>query len=392
MFPLLPLVCFSLASTSQPDAVADLAPRVAETRTYKIRQTVALQDVPASAKEVRLWVPIPADGAWQHVVDRRVVEAPAGWTLVHQSASGADMIVATAKGGAVVQVVVETTVVRESPVVDLAATSSADMQPPLFTAELATDAPLMSADAAMTAIASKACTGVSDPRQKVVRLLDAVADAADHYSKDPTKPQCGRGAAEDCMKNGGGCCTDLHSLFIAMARSQGIPARLQFGYRLKSEKEGTDYDPSYRCWVEYFLPGSGWVPTDNRRRGRGRAGGARGAVRPPRRAARVVVAGPGLRSRAQAGGCSDPDHAVRLGAGRRRSGRRAAGGRRHTLEAEALDPLHRGPAQGGGGEVALRYGSTANASPSDSPTLFGGANPASREMNWQKTRAPAPTP
>jgi len=262
MLPLLPLVCFSLASTSQPDAVADLAPRVAETRTYKIRQTVALQDVPASAKEVRLWVPIPADGAWQHVVDRRVVEAPAGWTLVHQSASGADMIVATAKGGAVVQVVVETTVVRESPVVDLAATSSADMQPPLFTAELATDAPLMSADAAMTAIASKACTGVSDPRQKVVRLLDAVADAADHYSKDPTKPQCGRGAAEDCMKNGGGCCTDLHSLFIAMARSQGIPARLQFGYRLKSEKEGTDYDPSYRCWVEYFLPGSGWVPTD----------------------------------------------------------------------------------------------------------------------------------
>ena len=37
---------------------------------------------------------------------------------------------------------------------------------------------------------------------------------------------------------------------------------MQYGYRLKSEKEDTDYDPSYRCWVEYFLPGSGWVPTD----------------------------------------------------------------------------------------------------------------------------------
>jgi hypothetical protein len=95
-----------------------------------------------------------------------------------------------------------------------------------------------------------------------VKLLDAVADVADHYSKDATKPHCGRGAAEDCMTNGGGCCTDLHSLFIAAARSQGVPARMQFGYRLKPDKADTDYDPSYRCWVEFFLPDAGWVPTD----------------------------------------------------------------------------------------------------------------------------------
>jgi hypothetical protein len=54
----------------------------------------------------------------------------------------------------------------------------------------------------------------------------------------------------------------LHALFIAAARSQGIPARFQMGYRLKTEKQGQDYDPSYRCWAEYYLPGSGWVPTD----------------------------------------------------------------------------------------------------------------------------------
>ncbi len=229
----------------------DGAPRIAESRTYRIRQTVELADVPASAKEATLWVPIPADGPWQHIVDRRVVQAPSGWTLVHQPATGADMVVA-----------VETTLIRESPVVDLTATTAGETQAPLFSQELSTNAPLMAPDAKMAEIAAKACTGASDPRQKVVRLLDAVADAADHYSKDPTKPKCGRGAAEDCMKNGGGCCTDLHSLFIAMARSQGIPTRLQFGYRLKADKEGTDYDPSYRCWVEYFLPGSGWVPTD----------------------------------------------------------------------------------------------------------------------------------
>lgn len=241
---------------------ANLAPHVAETRTYHIRQTVALSDIPATVEEARLWVPVPADGAWQHVVNRRVVEAPEGWSLVHQPATGADMIVATAKGGGTMQVVVETTVVREAPVVDLTAASSGELQSALFDQELRKDAPLMTPDLKMIEMASKACAGETDPRRKVVRLLDAVADAADHYSKDPSKPQCGRGSAEDCIAHGGGCCTDLHSLFIALARAEGIPTRMQYGYRLKSEKEGTDYDPSYRCWVEYYLAGSGWVPTD----------------------------------------------------------------------------------------------------------------------------------
>jgi hypothetical protein len=120
----------------------------------------------------------------------------------------------------------------------------------------------MLADAQVTELAKKACQGETDPCKKVVRILDAVADSADHYSKDPKKPNCGRGSAQDCLVNGGGCCTDLHSLFIAAARSQGIPARIQFGYRLNPAKENTDYDPSYRCWVEYYLQGLGWVPTD----------------------------------------------------------------------------------------------------------------------------------
>lgn len=241
---------------------ASAAPAIAETRTYRIRQTVSLNDVPASAKEVKLWVPVPADGPWQHVLDRKVVEAPAGWQLVHQPASGSDMVVATAKGGGVHQVVVETTVVRQSPAFDLTAQGGSEFQAELFNAELVKDAPLMEADAKVIELATRACVGETDLRKKVVHLLDAVADVADHYSKDPSKPVCGRGAAADCLANGGGCCTDLHSLFIAAARSQGIPARMQYGYRLKADKENTDYDPSYRCWIEFYLPGSGWVPTD----------------------------------------------------------------------------------------------------------------------------------
>jgi hypothetical protein len=243
------------------DSAAGVA-RIVETRTYKIRQTVTLSDVPATAKGVKLWVPIPADAAWQRVIDRRVVEAPKGWRLVHQPASNAEMIVATSQGGEPARVIVETTVVRESPAIDLSKGTAEEFQAALFPNELRSDAPLMFADDQVTDLAKKACAGESDPRRKVVRILDAVADAADHYSKDATKPNCGRGSAQDCLTQGGGCCTDLHSLFIAAARSQGIPARIQFGYRVKPDKEGQEYDPSYRCWVEFYLTGLGWVPTD----------------------------------------------------------------------------------------------------------------------------------
>jgi hypothetical protein len=97
---------------------------------------------------------------------------------------------------------------------------------------------------------------------QVGKLMNHVMAVADHYSKNPNVPKCGLGDAKACLAQGGGCCTDLHSLFIACARAAKVPARMQYGYRLNATKENTEYDPSYRCWVEYYLPGAGWVPTD----------------------------------------------------------------------------------------------------------------------------------
>ncbi|MCA9295742.1 MAG: transglutaminase domain-containing protein [Phycisphaerales bacterium] len=120
----------------------------------------------------------------------------------------------------------------------------------------------MAVDARVQSLADAACGTETDVARQVMMLIDAVANNADHYSINSDVPTCGRGAASDCLAHGGGCCTDLHSLFIAMARARGIPARMQYGYRLLDGREGESYNPGYRCWVEFFVPGSGWLATD----------------------------------------------------------------------------------------------------------------------------------
>jgi transglutaminase-like putative cysteine protease len=58
-----------------------------------------------------------------------------------------------------------------------------------------------------------------------------------------------------------GNCTDFHSLFISMARSQHIPARFEIGFPIPADKHSSDI-AGYHCWTEFYLDSTGWVPID----------------------------------------------------------------------------------------------------------------------------------
>lgn len=79
--------------------------------------------------------------------------------------------------------------------------------------------------------------------------------------RDPKTKGCGTGDVCALLQKPGGKCTDISSVFIALARAAGVPAREVFGLRLgkKPEEDITQYQ---HCWVEFFLPGYGWVPAD----------------------------------------------------------------------------------------------------------------------------------
>lgn len=58
-----------------------------------------------------------------------------------------------------------------------------------------------------------------------------------------------------------GNCTDFHSLFISMARSQHIPARFEIGFSVP-EGQNSGQIPGYHCWAEFYTRDQGWFPVD----------------------------------------------------------------------------------------------------------------------------------
>src|ERR1051325_11410290 len=57
-----------------------------------------------------------------------------------------------------------------------------------------------------------------------------------------------------------GNCTDFHSLFASMARSQGIPVRFAIGFPLPAAKHEGGI-PGYHCWADFYADNA-WVPVD----------------------------------------------------------------------------------------------------------------------------------
>jgi transglutaminase-like putative cysteine protease len=72
---------------------------------------------------------------------------------------------------------------------------------------------------------------------------------------------CGLGEVDMLVQTLGGKCGDIHSVYTALARASGVPAREVFGIRLPSGKEG-EMTKAQHCWVEWYSPGYGWVVVD----------------------------------------------------------------------------------------------------------------------------------
>jgi transglutaminase-like putative cysteine protease len=100
---------------------------------------------------------------------------------------------------------------------------------------------------------------LSDDAYEMANQLYELVDRHVAYNKEGTG--WGNGDVPWVCDSRYGNCTDFHSLFISLARSQGVPSRFEIGFPISSDGESGDVG-GYHCWAFFFTPTRGWVPVD----------------------------------------------------------------------------------------------------------------------------------
>lgn len=107
-------------------------------------------------------------------------------------------------------------------------------------------------------LAAQVANGQTGTLAKVRAIYDFVLKTMRY---DKSGQGWGRGDVIYACNAHRGNCTDFHSLFIAMARSQKIPARFEIGFAIPTNAAAGPV-PGYHCWADFYLPGRGWIPVD----------------------------------------------------------------------------------------------------------------------------------
>jgi transglutaminase-like putative cysteine protease len=108
------------------------------------------------------------------------------------------------------------------------------------------------------ALADKITRGKTGVKARARAIYDWIVD---NMHRDPDTLGCGAGDVMSLLATAGGKCTDIHSVFVALCRAAGVPAREIFGIR-QGKAPTVDITTWQHCWAEFYLPGYGWVPVD----------------------------------------------------------------------------------------------------------------------------------
>jgi transglutaminase-like putative cysteine protease len=230
-----------------------------DSRHFTFHYGFTVKNLP-TGKKVRIWIPGAHSDAYQEV---KVVSAKGDLPLkkTRESKFGNEIYFAESTGTAQPELRfdVEYDVVRHervglNPAAHLVAASltskerQEDLQPDTLVPITGLPADL----------AVKVTEGKTQPLDKARAIYDYVFTTMKY---DKTGTGWGHGDVLYACDARKGNCTDFHSLFIAMARSQGIPARFEIGFPLPPDKHSAEI-AGYHCWSDFYIDSKGWIPVD----------------------------------------------------------------------------------------------------------------------------------
>ena len=222
---------------------------------YALEYRVRLRELGPAADNVALWVPYPAETRDQRILDAHI-DSPWPERLTREDKYGNRMVYAEGKADAVVRDLVMRFVIERRPSTGIPASATAadaHLRPVLYQ----TPDKLIPLTGVIRELAERESRGSETRAAKIRAFYDYVYRT---MSYDKSGTGWGRGDAVWACENKRGNCTDFHSLFIGMLRSQGIPARFLIGFPIPDADEGAI--PGYHCWAEFHDEKRGWLPVD----------------------------------------------------------------------------------------------------------------------------------
>lgn len=228
-----------------------------KTRTFVFTYEALITDLPKD-KQVRIWLPVPPDNDVQDVrIESK--ELPGKEKMGRDREYGNQILYvegqANEKGELPLKMTYHVTrkEVRTDPENGVAIKPGASEKIARF---LAADK--------MVPIGGKTLSIIDETKlpARQASIGKLVYDAVNtHMKYDKSGTGWGRGDAYWACDSKYGNCTDFHSLFQSVVRSQKIPSKFEIGFPLPPER-GMGKIGGYHCWA-YFLPdGQGWVPVD----------------------------------------------------------------------------------------------------------------------------------
>ncbi len=253
-------IALLLACCARADSQTRVSPGAppARVRSFNFSYHADIPISNPSAKKLEAWIPLPRDDPFQQVRDLKI-DTPAHFEIVDQSSNGNRVahLEASAPLPASIPLTVTFAITRREEAVNMM-TAAGDIPEPTdgrFAAYLKPDRLVRLTGRIAQVSANLAETNVSPLQQ--ARVDYEYVTSIMKYDKSGTG--WGRGDALYACDVRRGNCTDFHSLFIALVRARGIPARFTIGFPLGAAKSGDI--PGYHCWAEFYAGGV-WVPVD----------------------------------------------------------------------------------------------------------------------------------
>jgi len=231
------------------------------TRSFHFDYKAVVKDVPAGARRLELWIPVPHDDPYQQIRNVRVYSPyPAEMT------AGPD-------GNTIVHIGVDQPKDEFTVAISLDASRKEHVQSRLA------GGPRLEHDETPEELARYLRPDRLVPLDnRIRRWARAVVDEANARTDveiaraiynhviatvkyDKTGTGWGRGDIYYACEQRRGNCSDFHAIFIGYARGVGVPARFAIGFPLPADR-GEGRIEGYHCWAEFYAKGIGWVPVD----------------------------------------------------------------------------------------------------------------------------------